>query len=531
MDTKWKNRKKTISFLVFVLGVSLTLGGLADVLRKKSGIGTWQADRLLEDDYQQSARFRDYVAGRLADFLIMAPGGEGLWGIWWYMDGTYYSDRYGGYDYPTLAEDVPEDGPSVDTDRVLVDTAPPSMSAEELTDYLASLGEMQKGYLELLDAMAGLEDGDSVQREGFWSELETYQQEIRNYIEYLEERLPEGLSGEEPKPLTDEQKQRIAGKYHDSIKGDKNLLYAIAYDGRTLYSNSDLIAADGSMPAPEGYNFLLCFDGEKAHVFRDGREIDVYGDGYYREGNDWYLPGYANFQVDDTVKKATVCMAVAEAPVFYTEGSYGNGMEKQFDNSLYWMYVNLQNRRQGLLESLACLAAGLLLLLASFPLRKSRREAAEVIARFLGRIWLECKILLLLGLLYILFLLCLVFVIDGAGHDLWEEVVYAYSYDRNLEMVSWFGREMIGSIPPLFWIGLFWGLWLLWNDLRHNKKIWRCSLTAKLCRTFGAKGMDQPLSRKMSRRNRRVFLVGLLYAILMLAQVVLVNSMWTEQRT
>ncbi len=66
MDTKWKNRKNVISFLVFFLGVSLTLGSLAGILGKKpASVPVWELDRLLEDDYQENARFREYVAGRL----------------------------------------------------------------------------------------------------------------------------------------------------------------------------------------------------------------------------------------------------------------------------------------------------------------------------------------------------------------------------------------------------------------------------------------------------------------------------------
>lgn len=104
--------------------------------------------------------------------------------------------------------------------------------------------------------------------------------------------------------------------------------------------------------------------------------------------------------------------------------------------------------------------------------------------------------------------------------------MYAYDYNFSLDGAAWFGRELISSIPPLFWVMLFWGLWLLWNDLRHNRKVWRCSLTAKLYRTFSAKNMDQPLSRKMARRNRRLFFGGLIYAVLMVEQVALVDTLW-----
>nr|WP_300568305.1 HAMP domain-containing sensor histidine kinase [uncultured Acetatifactor sp.] len=535
MDTKWKNRKKAISFLLFFLGVSLTLGSLAEILRRKpASVHIWELDRLLEDDYQESARFRAYVAGRLEDFLIMATGGEGLWGIRGYEDGA------SGF----LSEAVRADFLEEQAEFSVGDSGSASgMSAEELADWLESLREMQEGYQELLDAMDNAEDSASM--EAFRSGLEVYRAEMGHLMEALEDSLPDGLSREQRKPLTEEQKQKIAGKYHDSIKGDKNLLYAVAYDGKVLYSNSDLLGAApgsgeaqdtqskaaegistafGDVSLPEGYNFLLYFDGEKVRILKDGREVDVYGDGYYREDSDWYVPGYANFRTDDAVKKAAVCMAVAKAPVLYMEGSYQKGGSMQYDNSLYWMDTNLRTWRQSLAQGFTGLAAGLGLLIAAFLLRKSGRQAKEAIARFQARIWLECKILLFLALVYGFWMLLLVFLLDY-GY-MWEEALYAYEYNFSLEGAAWVGRELISGIPPLFWILLFWGLWLPWNDLRYNRKIWRCSLTAKLYRTFSAKNMNQPLPRKMSRRNKLLFFGGLIYALLMMQQVALVDVLW-----
>ena len=551
MDTKWKNRKKAISFLLFFLGVSLTLGSLAEILRRKpAGVHIWELDRLLEDDYQESARFRAYVAGRLEDFLIMATGGEGLWGIRGYEDdacygsGKWYDGGYGYGDSGFLSEAVRADLLEEQAEFSVEDSGSASgMSAEELADWLESLREMQEGYQELLDAMDNAEDSASM--EAFRSGLEVYRAEMGHLMEALEDSLPDGLSREQRKPLTEEQKQKIAGKYHDSIKGDKNLLYAVAYDGKVLYSNSDLLGAApgsgeaqdsqskaaegistafGDVSLPEGYNFLLYFDGEKVRILKDGREVDVYGDGYYREDSDWYVPGYANFRTDDAVKKAAVCMAVAKAPVLYMEGSYQKGGSMQYDNSLYWMDTNLRTWRQSLAQGFTGLAAGLGLLIAAFLLRKSGRQAKEAIARFQARIWLECKILLLLTLVYGLWMLLLVFLLDY-GY-MWEEALYAYEYNFSLEGAAWVGRELISGIPPLFWILLFWGLWLPWNDLQYNRKIWRCSLTAKLYRTFSAKNMNQPLPRKMSRRNKLLFFGGLIYALLMMQQVALVDVLW-----
>ena len=451
---------------MFFLGVSLSLGSFAEILRlKPAGVRIWQLDRMLEDDYQESRRFREYVERRLEDFLLMAAGGDGLWGIWGY-DGYLYEDfGYGGWNLPTQAVEG-----------------------------------------DLLEAGPG-------QLEGIQSELGVCQEEMESYPEFAEQR----------KPLTDEQKQKLAQKYHESIKGDKNLLYTVSYDGKVLYGNSDTLMEEGipSVPegipsVPEGYNFLLYFDGEKARIYKDGEEIDVYGDGYYRDESDWYLPGYANFQADDTVKKASVCIAVAKDPVLYTEGAYGSGGARQYDNSLYWMNANQKDRRANIVRGFYGLSAGLVLLFLAFLWRKSLKEAAEGIAGFQAKIWLECKVFLLLMFLCGLYIQCRIFMLNSYGYDLWEEWYQAYAYDYNMEAAVWFARDLAGSIPPLAWITLFWGIWLIWNDLRHHKKIWQCSLMAKVYRTFSAKALTQPMTKTMSRRNGAVFAITIVYGILML---------------
>ncbi len=459
---------------MFFLGVSLSLGGFAEILRlKPASVRIWQLDRMLEDDYQESRRFREYVERRLEDFLLMAAGGDGLWGIWGYDDGTYYGGGYDGY----LYEDFGYGGWNLPTQAVEGDL---------------------------------LEAG---QLEGIQSELGVCQEEMESYPEFAEQR----------KPLTDGQKQKLAQKYHESIKGDKNLLYTVSYDGKVLYGNSDTLMEEGipSVPegipsVPEGYNFLLYFDGEKARIYKDGEEIDVYGDGYYRDESDWYLPGYANFQADDTVKKASVCIAVAKDPVLYTEGAYGSGGARQYDNSLYWMNANQKDRRANIVRGFYGLSAGLVLLFLAFLWRKSLKEAAEGIAGFQAKIWLECKVFLLLMFLCGLYIQCRIFMLNSYGYDLWEEWYQAYAYDYNMEAAVWFARDLAGSIPPLAWITLFWGIWLIWNDLRHHKKIWQCSLMAKVYRTFSAKALTQPMTKTMSRRNGAVFAITIVYGILML---------------
>ncbi len=542
MDTKWKNRKKVISFMIFFLGVTITLGSLADILRTKpSGAKLWQVDRILEDDYQENVRFRGYIATRLENFLIMATGGKGLGGIWGYNNGTYYGGGYdGNYYYGDFSGDSFEDYWSryysfepqpIDVRELQEEQAyaeeAPGLSAWDLENYLLGLREMWDNYSYLLNE---IEDMEPERREAFQEELEDYRDSIEDYWDSLE-----GLQNDwssynrgEIKELTEEQRKKIADKYHDNMKGDKNLLDTLTYDGKVLYSNSDALPADGSMSAPEGYNFVLYFDGEKVRILKDGKELDVYGDGFYRDDSDWYVPGYNNFQVDETVKKATVCMAVAKDPVLYMEGSYGNGQSKQYDNALYWMRYNLQARHDRLAEEFMYLGAGVILLIAAFFTRKSRREATAGIARLQAKVWVEAKVVLSLGVLYLLLMMVAVFLARDYGYDWWQETIYAYEYDYSFEMVGDLGREILRSLSSFAWIVLFWGIYLLVNDVRHNGKLWKNSLIGMITGKFSAKELSRSLARKMAHRNMLIFVATLLYGLVMLGSATYLSTEWYE---
>ena len=83
---------------------------------------------------------------------------------------------------------------------------------------------------------------------------------------------------------------------HDSWKEDKNVLYRVdrqeekvlsetesEWVWKTPYSSSDALSPDmDPSDLPEGYGFLLIFDGEKVRIWLDGEEQNVYGSGYFR---------------------------------------------------------------------------------------------------------------------------------------------------------------------------------------------------------------------------------------------------------
>ena len=65
-----------------------------------------------------------------------------------------------------------------------------------------------------------------------------------------------------------------------AYQADKNVLYGIYRGSALRYSNTDQALAYAS-GLPEGYNFLLIFRDGRAQAWKDGEEIDLYGDGVY----------------------------------------------------------------------------------------------------------------------------------------------------------------------------------------------------------------------------------------------------------
>ena len=178
MDTKWKKSKKIISFVIFFLGVCLTLEGLTGLLRyNPHGIRISQIDNLLEDDYQQSDRFRSYISNRLECFLIMATGGQNLWDIWRYGSDVYYGE---GYDYEGYIEsifnEIYEDGYS--------ETAEWNISPDDLYDYLKDLYEFQNNYLEIIDSLSDMKSPKEL--ESYRDNMESYRDSLESYLENLE---------------------------------------------------------------------------------------------------------------------------------------------------------------------------------------------------------------------------------------------------------------------------------------------------------------------------------------------------------
>lgn len=342
-------------------------------------------------------------------------------------------------------------------------------------------------------------------------ELQKDYQQSRDFRQYISKRLEDFLSiAIDGCPMNglyndESDKQKLTKMYFADMEQDRGLLYNIFYGGKLLYANAHLFGTDGNVHLPEGYNFLLYFDGNKVRIIKDGKELDVYGDGDYREESDWYVPGYRNLPVSNEMKKAVICIAAAKKPELYTVWSEENGEYREKDNALYRIQYHFLSRRRQIFLNLAGLAVGLGILILSCLCRKERCETVRRLAALQGKIWVECKLLLLAA---VLFEGVRLFVVD-VGSIALEEISLAYT-DNGLAAGEYAERQLsdLRYLPAWFWVALFWTIYLTVNDLRHNGKVWRQGLIARCYRAFSARELKLSLARRMVHRN--AFLFGIL---------------------
>ncbi len=349
--------------------------------------------------------------------------------------------------------------------------------------------------------------------------------------------------------------ERWAKGIHANMKEDKNVLYTVAKEGENLYSNSNtLTASTTAAQLPEGYGFLLQFDGEKVRAWKDGTELDLYGDGYYRfesidEPYQWYVPGYKNFTVDEAGSKVKVTVAVIDEPQIFIKGSYGSNGSNEY-NELYYLKRNLGAYREEIMGHAIRMGAGAGLFLVYLLLRRDKKRADMALARGTGKVWFEGKVLAAVLLVFF----CMPRM-EYLG-DVWQELTYAYAPPATVGTASsadiyygdlaaeleqqgvppeeieaalseygyaqisaveqdsefntavtilqenggWLLREYLGELADhsLNLLAVFWGLYLLiFNDWRYNRKPWKQGVLGMLA----VHELKYPLQKRLSRMN------------------------------
>ena len=268
---------------------------------------------------------------------------------------------------------------------------------------------------------------------------------------------------------------------------DVNLLYLVEKGDMLRASNT---AADLSSPdtLPEGYNFLLHFIGGTASIWKDGRELDVYGDGFFRgTEEDWYVPGYANGGTHDEAEYdgVTVYIAAAAEPAKY-DTSYGP----------YSLVQDMARARTWLIWLLAVPpAAGMVLLVWSILWRRHRSRGIQAIAWLTGHIWLEVKAALLVPLVF-LWCGCTASLIELFVHDNYGGIVWC-----------------LATPLPLWWS------YFCLNDLRCNFGQLRTrSFCAACARLFQRQELRWSVQRRMDRRAVLQFLLCVPFFLVWAAQ-------------
>lgn len=462
MVTRSKKWKTMISFAAFAVGVSLLLQcGCSLAYRVSAGNGIGELTR----DYQETEQFRGYMEEYLSDFLALATGGT----VGWYNG--YYSGWYdgevweGGYGYSN-------------TVSAAVDTAV-SVQAEDTTN-AAPVTDYQ-------DTIAG------------------------------EASFAEGGLSEEEK---EKQKEQWNRNFLEAAEQDKNLLYRVSYDGKELYSNMrEVNWNEPGETLPEGYNFLLYFDGEKVTIQKDGVELDIYGDGYYRDGADWYVPGYKNFTADEKMKKARVAMLAAEVPVRYSAAKYGESGYTSMENRLYYIAENAKETYRTIRREIAGLVLGLACMLLYLVFRKDKRRADRFLGNVTGKIWFEWKVFILITVLAL--------VVAAAvrnyryyGSDIVTELYYEMEYGGGVStyLTGQLAREILGFFAGTagFWTTAFWISYLCVNDIRQNKERFWDGLVSRFAERFETKNCKLNFTGRMVRRFSLVFFISLAVFIVMM---------------
>ena len=281
-----------------------------------------------------------------------------------------------------------------------------------------------------------------------------------------------------------------------AYQSDKNVLYVILRHNLSAYTNTDWLLTN-PQSLPEGYNFLLIFRDGKAQAWKDGKGIDLYGDGVYTQDRGWYLPGYENFTAGDSVEDVEVRMAVREVPVRYLQGQYDSGYVSR-SSPMYGLYEGLRDTRLFYLGAALSLAAGVVLLVIARRLREDRRRAEAAIAARTLYVGTELRFLAVAACL-----LQLLFGYTDQGVPFWL-LFHFLTNIGDLSPATLVGEYLPGSVwmvlenlPLLLLFCLV--LWLIHNDHRHNPKEERRSLLRGALRVLRDRTLKLPVQQRLRR--------------------------------
>lgn len=488
MGTKWKKGKEIVSFLAFAAGLTILVIYLVPAVSMRAAFG---AD-LFEgpQDYQESADFRKLIGGKLSELLGVATGGQTYSGLF----SKEETVAEGSADYVDAAAAV-----------FMKDPEGTETFVGSWDDYQEYLAEQQAHYEEMA-AEYGLDPYD-----GWYDYDDIYDYYDSGYGYHVN-------SGKD------------LDAYMADLAQNKNILYAVVYRNKLLYSNIEGYEDrkgeewkdedfSGAIDA-KAYNFTLWYNREndgKVQIIKDGREEDVYGDGIYRDTSRWRVPGYANFTPGENTKEAVVFLAVAKEPQLYLVNSDTGSGYYQYGGRLYRMRQNGIYLRSQAVRIERLFTAAVLLLAIAFLMRKSRRQAVERIGDFLGKLCLELKLFLLLLLLILL---------TGMGGGVLGQFVW---WLRNgLDYYNWSG-DYLYEVARLTRAGRYLAVWgwlfyLVVLDWRMNGKRQKKPVFDLL----RGKDFKYPIQKRLVRRQRRTLIAEIVLLVLFATAVCILWMMQGE---
>nr|WP_319488334.1 HAMP domain-containing sensor histidine kinase [uncultured Caproiciproducens sp.] len=244
----------------------------------------------------------------------------------------------------------------------------------------------------------------------------------------------------------------------------KNILYSAGtHENPAEHSNGYPGLDLNTAPLPKGYNFKLYFDGKKVTVTKDGKTVDIYGDGVYRSGKSmWYVPGYTsniNFNYPD-IEDYRVTMLVRSELVAPVKGS----------NPLSYIPDSQRNLKTALYAGGVFLMLGAIAFMLYLLLRKDKKAGDFALARFTGWFWCEFKAICTVVLVYL-----------------------DFAFMTNSWRNDWYLWGICAVIS-------FFCYYLVVNDMRYNRQFYKHNIFNTALNNYRRFEFAKPFQRQMVQR-------------------------------
>ena len=298
--------------------------------------------------------------------------------------------------------------------------------------------------------------------------------------------------------LPAEQEKELEKEPDEAYRNEKNVPYFIETAEGETYTNVAEGKAFFLTRTLLDYNFYLTFQDGKVSIIKNGKGLDVYGNGLYNDESRWFVPGYDNFPVSEDLKDVTVYMAVRQTPERYYGVDYKNG--GTYSSSAFYRLARQVEESESFYKT-----QGLLLFIAMWCLvlhvllRRSVESVRQRLARWTGKyLWTEVRFLLAAaGLLW-------AFLPGLLNRDIIYELLYRYDYggDGGYSFAAW-GLSVLRfatvNVPAL--VALYWLFWLGRNERRRWPPERRRSLLRGFFRALRARDLKRPVEKRLSRNH------------------------------